>query len=487
MKLTRILAIGLIGIIVGITLTASWDWTRSGNAKNETGPLDKDEYASLERTSQAFVRIAKAVTPAVVNISTERLAKPTRDSSIPFHWFFDDDSRSFDDTESTPRPNGLGSGVLISKDGYILTNNHVISDSDRLLVKLSDDREFEAKVIGSDEQTDLAVIKIEGKELPSVKLGNSEKLEVGEWVVAIGNPFGLSETVTAGIVSAKGRSALGLAEYEDFIQTDAAINPGNSGGALVNIRGELIGINTAIETRTGGFQGVGFAIPIDMANKIMQQLIDHGEVTRGWLGVQIQNVENDAMMRQFKLKDRKGVIITNIFDGHPAAEAGALQGDVIVKYDGHKVDDVQQLRNLVASTLVGSKIAITVLRNGETKNLTVALAKKPDNPNLLASELPDPADENPTLGIEVQAASAGSKSGVEATSGVVITRVVADSPAEEAGLKAQDIIVEIDRKKISVMPDYHAAVKNIEPGSSVLLLVQRGDNTRFVVLNVPNG
>ncbi len=486
MKKVQIVLICILGIIIGIMITMSWDWTNLSNAIEESQAQDLNAIEALERTSRAFVAIAKHVTPAVVNISTER-SDDLRDElkDTPFHWFFDDDTFNRFFGPRSQRPSrGLGSGVIISKDGYILTNNHVIRNTDKLLIRLSDDREFEAEIIGSDEQTDLAVIKINGDNLPVVNIGDSDKLEVGEWVVAIGNPFGLSETVTAGIVSAKGRNALGLAEYEDFIQTDAAINPGNSGGALVNIRGELIGINTAIETRSGGFQGVGFAIPINMANNIREQLIDYGRVTRGWLGVQIQNVENDVMMNEFNLNNRNGAIVTEVIESNPAAEGGMKSGDVIIKFDDQPVNNTQQLRNLVAAATVGKNVEVVVMRDGSPNTIIVELGRKPDNANLIASNA---RNQNNNLGLEVQelTETLAGRLGLEQEEGVIVSGIESNSAAAEAGILAEDLVLEIDRNKISSMEDYRIALTDIESGDDVLLLIKRQDSTRFVVIKVP--
>lgn len=486
MKRVQIGILILLGIAIGMILTASWDWTGESTAVESTTPEDTHALEALERTGRAFVSIAKVVTPAVVNISTERVIERREGmGDNPFHWFFDDDTfERFFQMPEQRRSRGLGSGVIISSDGYILTNNHVIREADKLTVRLSDEREFEAEIIGADEQTDLAVIRIKGDNLPTVEMGDSDQLEVGEWVVAIGNPFGLSETVTAGIVSAKGRNALGLAEYEDFIQTDAAINPGNSGGALVNIRGELIGINTAIETRSGGFQGVGFAIPINMANYIMEKLISHGEVTRGWLGVQIQDVEDDAMMEQFNLDSKDGVIVADLFPGNPASEAGMQRGDVIIRFDGKKITDTQQLRNIVAATQVGKDVEVVVMRDGDRETLTITLGKKPDDTSAIAS-VPEPTEDN--LGMEVQELTdaLASRLELEEENGVVVSSVEAGSPAGEAGIQVGDLILEIDRTQINGLNDYRQVIRNIQAGDDILFLVKRQNGTRFVVVNVP--
>jgi len=271
---------------------------------------------------------------------------------------------------------GQGSGFIISKDGYILINNHVVGDADLIKVKLSDGREFKAKVIGTDPQSDVAVIKIDATNLPVLRLGDSDKLEVGEWVIAIGNPFGLSQTVTVGVVSAKGRSRIGINDYEDFIQTDAAINPGNSGGPLVNIHGEAVGMNTAIFSRSGGYMGIGFAIPINMAKAIKDQLLKKGKVTRGWLGVVIQDIDEE-LAKSFGLEKTEGVLIAEVSEGSPAEKAGLKQGDIILRLNGKKVDDLGELRNKIALTAPGTKVKLEVLRENKRRTIQVTIGEQP--------------------------------------------------------------------------------------------------------------
>jgi len=488
MKKLQFVLIIVLGVLIGAVLTAGWNLTDHSRADDRETAVSGDIEA-LQQTGRAFVSIAKNVTPSVVNISTERIISEDSVRENPYHWFFDDDLfERFYNKPHGERSQGLGSGVIISEKGYILTNYHVIRDADKLMVKLSDDRELEAEVVGTDDQTDLAVIKIAGRGLTAAAIGNSDKLKVGEWVVAIGNPFGLSETVTAGIVSAKGRNALGLAEYEDFIQTDAAINPGNSGGALVNISGELIGINTAIETRSGGFQGVGFAIPINMARVIMEQLVESGEVTRGWLGVQIQDIENDQMMERFQLDSRDGVIVTSVYSNNPAAVGGMKTGDVVVDINGQKIRDMQQLRHLVAVVPVGQLIDVTVVRDGKTEKLSIRIGRKPaDLASLQGNIAPTMSTDEINLGIHVQelTATLSRQLGYEDEEGVLVSQVDPDSPANNAGLRSEDLILEIDRNKITDVADYEDATRHIKPLDDVLLLIRRSGSTRFVVIKAP--
>ena len=308
---------------------------------------------SLEGLSQDFSLVAERVNPVVVSISSEKVIKAQNSPfGKQFKDFFGNDPFSRFFTIPLPqgeiRERGLGSGVIVSKDGYILTNNHVVAGAEKIRVTLSDKRKFKAKIVGTDKKTDVAVIKIAAHNLPVAKLGNSDKVKVGEFVLAIGNPFRLSHTVTAGIISAKGRSNVGLAEYEDFIQTDAAINPGNSGGALVNLQGEVIGINTAIATLSGGYQGIGFAIPINMAKEVMDQLISKGKVIRGWLGVIIQDIDSD-MADALGLKKAEGVVVGDVKKNSPAEKGGVKRGDVIILFDNQRVENAVELKNLVAA------------------------------------------------------------------------------------------------------------------------------------------
>ncbi len=375
----------------------------------------------------------------------------------------------------------LGSGVIVKidgKKGYILTNNHVVADMDELKVKLSDKREFDGEVVGTDEQTDLAVIKIEGKDLKAATMGDSENLRQGQWAIAIGNPFGLTHTVSVGVVSAIGRSGVGIANYENFIQTDAAINPGNSGGPLVSIDGEIIGINTAIFTRSGGYQGIGFAIPVNMAKAVLRDLIDKGKVTRGWLGVVIQDVDA-SLAEQFGVEVTEGVLISDVQDGSPAKEAGFERGDIVIEYGNKKISDVNRLRNIVAQTKVGEKIKVKVLRKEKEAVLTVKIGEQPSD--LFASGKPSIGN---SLGLSVQDLTdeLARSFDFENESGVVVTAVEPDSSAAETDIKEGDLIKEVNRGKINNINDFQEALKNIGQGKDILLLIRRGMHTRFVII-----
>ena len=365
---------------------------------------------------------------------------------------------------------GIGSGVIITSDGYILTNNHVVENADKIKVILSDKRELDAEIKGRDPETDVAVIKISAKDLPKATLGDSDKVKVGEWVLAIGNPFGLQHTVTAGIISATGRSNIGITQYEDFIQTDASINPGNSGGPLVNLDGEVIGINTAIFTKPGGYTlesaGVGFAIPINMAKKIMDQLIDKGKITRGWLGVSIQDL-NEELSKVLELKQTKGVVVRQVEVDSPADKAGIKSKDLILKIDGMKIETTKQLMQIVAGIMPDTEVEITILRDDkeiskkvnitEKQTLTAGVGKK------------DSTESQEKLGLEVKELTdeLAEQYDLKGQKGVIITKILSGSLAERAELQAGDLITEINGYVVKNIDDYRKAVEKIEEKKSV--------------------
>jgi serine protease Do len=434
----------------------------------------------------AFSDIVKVVSPAVVNISTTKTIK--RESS-PFSHFFDSPFGDFFESFRIPKKwkeQSLGSGVIVSSDGYILTNYHVVEKADEIKVTLYDKGDYKGKIIGSDPKTDIAVIKISAKNLPAIKWGDSDSLQVGEFVLAVGNPFGFSHTVTMGIVSAVGRANVGIAEYEDFIQTDAAVNPGNSGGPLVNIRGELIGITTAIFSRTGGYQGIGFAVPSNMAKSIMKQLIEEGKITRGWLGVTIQSVTPE-LAKEFGLKKSNGAIVSDVFKGSPAEKAGLKRGDVVLEVNGKTVKDAESLRNIVAQSRVGSKIKIKIMRENEPIVLTATITEFPKDMAEAMPREPDEevAEENALAGFTVMnltqeiAKQLGLSRG---ENGVVIVSVEPYSAAEEAGLKKGDVIQEINKKRVSNLRDFINTTSHIKDGDTVLLFVNRGGRKFYITL-----
>jgi serine protease Do len=383
---------------------------------------------------------------------------------------------------------------VIDPRGYIVTNNHVVENASQITVTLSDRREFPAKVIGTDPKTDLAVIKIEVENLPSLKWADYDRLQVGDLVLAVGSPFGLSSTVTLGIISALGRGNVGIADYEDFIQTDAAINPGNSGGALVNMNGELIGINTAIFSRTGGSEGIGFAIPSSIALDIVDSLLKSGKVVRGWMGIAIQEI-TPALAKSFKLPEQRkgGVLISDVNEDGPSASAGLKRGDVIVSFDDREVQNVSQLRNMVARTIVGRTAKVKVLREGKEQQVTVKIAERPTD-EMLARKEPTPAPEqsapkppdNVLASLRVQAldqSTMGQLNIPSKTTGVVINHVEPGSPAEAAGLQRGDVIQEVNHEVVKSLDDYQRASAKIKKEEMVVLLLSRQGNNLFVAVN----
>ena len=381
---------------------------------------------------------------------------------------------------------GLGSGVIVDSNGLIITNNHVVNKADEIKVFLSDKREFKAKLVGTDAKTDVAVLKIEASSLPTVTWADSDRLEVGEFVLAVGNPFGLTQTVTLGIVSALGRSA-GIAEYEDFIQTDAAINPGNSGGALVNVRGELVGINTAIYSQSGGNMGIGFAVPSNMAHSIMDQLVQHGKVVRGWLGVSIQELTPELSSQFGVPKDTKGVLVSDVMDDSPAKKVGFERGDVIVEYDGKPMDSPAHLRNAVAQTFVGKKVTVKILREKKPRSIDLTIAEQPKNLAQAATE--DNGESVAPAGllsdIEVKELTnelAGRYGLKSSDHGVVVVRVKSGSPAEEAGVRDGDLVLEVNRKPVGTLKAYERVVASLPKDQAVLLLLRRQGRAIYLTL-----
>jgi len=444
------------------------------------------ELPSLQAFNEAFVKIAETVNPSVVTITTEKVIKTQRGQRFP--GFPDDDLfwRFFGLPEGQMKSKALGSGVIVDSKGYILTNNHVVEQGEKIRVKTIDDREYDAEIVGTDSRTDLAVIKIDAHNLKPALLGDSDELRIGEWVLAIGSPFSenLAHTVTAGIVSAKGRSNIMNGQnYESFIQTDAAINPGNSGGALVNIRGELIGINTAIATAgyTQGNIGIGFAIPINLAKKIMSDLIEKGKVTRAWLGVMIGNID-DGIARSLNLDNREGSIISEVVKKSPAAEAGLKVGDIIIEFDGKKIKDTAQLRNLVANSEIGKTKTLVVLRDKKPVKVDVRLGELTDVREEVRTSKGKPSSR---LGIRVDEITpyiANEYNIDPDETGVVVTGVNPETPAAQI-IRTGDIIKRVGEQEIRNLADYQKAISNLKSGL-VLLLIKRGEATFFETLDL---
>jgi serine protease Do len=443
--------------------------------------------------SQAFQSVADALRPSVVSISSVRRIQPRLErrgqapENVPeeFRRFFGDEEAferffGFGVPDRGLEQRGEGSGVLVSSDGYVVTNNHVVLQADEVDVRLSDGREFRAKVVGTDPKTDLAVLKIEATELTAAAWGDSEKMRVGEWVLAVGSPFGLEQTVTAGIVSAKGRANVGLAEYEDFLQTDAAINPGNSGGPLVNMQGEVIGINTAIASRTGGNMGVGFAIPSNMARSVMQSIIEGGRVIRGYLGAMIQDLSED-LASSFGFTGREGVLIGDVVPNGPAAKSGLQAGDIVVRFNGKPATGANQLRNAVAATAPNSEVELELFRDGKSQTLRVRVGELTDE--VAAAARPDAA-ATPQLGMTVRPLTPelAQQLGVEGTKGVVVTDVETGSVAANALIQPGDVIVSVAGNPINSVAEYREAMGKADLATGVRLQVERGGARRFVFL-----
>lgn len=463
----------IAGLVIGLILASNLNIHSLGYSSLN---IPKESVDFLTKTGEAMASIVEAVKPAVVNISTVKTVR-LRDP------FFDDPFfRRFFGEPFMPRErkqSGLGSGVIVDPSGYILTNNHVIRGADEIKVTLLDKREFKGKVIGTDPKTDLAVVKIEAKDLPYIELGDSDKLKVGELVIAIGNPYGLNQTVTMGIVSATGRANVGIADYEDFIQTDAAINPGNSGGALVNVRGELIGINTAIFSTTGGYQGIGFAIPSNMAKAVMQQLIKHKKVVRGWLGVTVQALSAE-IKKHFGLKEDRGVLINQVFENSPAEKAGLKEEDIILQYNGKDITDPTQLRNLVAGTLPGKEVELKIFRDGKILSIKVTIEELPMEVVAARGEF-----DNALKGVVVQNITPELRRELQLPpriTGVVISEISEDSPAQ-GYLQKGDVIMAVNRTRINNTKDYQKIVSRLKDGD-ILLFIYRDGQTFHLTLSM---
>lgn len=431
--------------------------------------------------------LVKRLTPSVVNISTTNTTKfgmtPHQSpfgerGDDPFEEFFD---RFFGQLPQREfKRKGLGSGFIISDDGYIITNNHVVEKADDIKVILQDGESYKANIIGKDPKTDLALLKIEPKhKLNAVTLGRSNTLEIGDWVVAIGNPFGLGHTVTTGIVSAKGRS-LGLGAYDDFIQTDAAINPGNSGGPLFNLNGAVVGVNTAI---IAGGQGIGFAIPIDMARNVVEQLQNKGKVVRGWLGVLVQQITPE-IAESLNLSQPEGALVSDVTPGGPADKAGVKRGDVIVALDGNRIEDMPDLPKTVATNEPGTKSKLTLIRNGKEKTVDLTLGELPEEGVVPTNVRNKNVERN--LGLIVQEINPQiqRRFRLKESKGVIITDVNPGSIGYQAGLMAGDIILEINKQSIENLDAYRKTVDSLKEGQTALLLVQRGTNTIYVALKI---
>jgi serine protease Do len=479
-KLYSAFAVGLLCALAGAGGLAEWYYSGVRNAHAgaaETGT----RTVAAPSTLPDFTSLAKRLGPAVVNISTTQVRRTAEQAPTPFG---DNDpfsqfmERFFGGQipRGPQRQSGLGSGFVIDPDGTILTNYHVVDGAQKIIVKLSDGRSFDAKVLGKDQKSDIAIIKISaGQDLPAATLGDSDRLEVGEWVMAIGNPFGLDHTVTSGIVSAKGRH-IGAGPYEDFIQTDASINPGNSGGPLINLRGEVVGINTAIFSQSGGNIGIGFAIPTNLVKELLPNLKDNGKVVRGYLGVTIQKVTPE-IAESLGMKQSSGALVADVAKAGPAERAGIKTGDVIVEFNGKQIKDSGELPLQAARTAPGKQAQLKILRNGKELTLPLTVGELKDREVVAATE-------NGDLGLAVQPVnpSMAAELGLERTEGLVITSIKPGSVADEAGLQRGDVIAEINRQPMRNLSDYNRAVEKTEKGKSVLFLVRRGEGSLFLAL-----
>ena len=462
-------------------------------SQNNTLPLNLQSYPAQVGPKPdiapegIFPTVANTVSGAVVNISAVKLVPQGRaGKDDPFYDFFEDFFSPLYDfgLKKQYKEQSTGSGVIVSPEGYIITNHHVVSDAEKIKVTLQDRQSFKAEVIGVDTKTDLAVVRIIAKDLPFMRWGDSDRLMVGDFVLAVGNPFGLSHTVTMGIISAVGRANIGIADYEDFIQTDAAINPGNSGGPLVNTRGELVGINTAIFSRSGGYQGIGFAVPSNMVRLVMEQLLTNGRVVRGWLGVSIQELTPD-LMKAFAHGSLKGALVSETVTGSPAEQAGLLHGDIILSFNAVEVHGPAELRNHVARSKPGTEADITILRSGRRKELKIKVAELVTEKESTRIERMPERTGDAFSGLSVITLTEDAKRQLNLpkdSRGVVVAGVLDGSPAAEAGLKRGDVIHEIEGRISHSLENFQMAASALSSEKSVLMYISRQGKKLYITL-----
>ncbi|MCA9124058.1 MAG: DegQ family serine endoprotease [Planctomycetaceae bacterium] len=490
----------IVPLFIFMIATASWTWpyvVAQATYAIERGQAEasQQQLAVATDLSQAFQHVARSMRPAVVSVSSIkriRLNQPQArryDSQMPeeLRRFFGGDDffgRFPFEIPNNPQgyeQRGLGTGVIVTSDGYILTNNHVVDDADEVSVTLTDKRQFTAAVIGTDKATDVAVLKIDASNLHAAKLGDSNDLQVGEWALAVGSPFGLDQTVTAGIISAIGRANVGITDYEDFIQTDAAINPGNSGGPLVNLRGEVIGINTAIASRNGGYQGIGFAIPSNMARHVLDSIIKDGQVTRGYLGALIQDLSTD-LAKSFGYNSTEGVLIGDVVDDGPAAKAGMKPGDIVLKFNGAIADNANQFRNAIAATAPKTEMELLVFRDGKREKIAVVIGQL--DAEQLAVTHPGEASTD-DLGMSVQnfTPELARQFGYGRDErGVMVTNVDPSGLAARAGIRAGDLIVTIGGQTVESVSDFRESLRSQESQAGIRMQILRDGVRRFVFM-----
>jgi len=463
------------------------------------GAIETGGVTTAKELGNAFAKVAESASPAVVSIQVE---KEMRTQALPFmggpgmgpenffEYFFGPGMPGMrgqrvpegQERGNVPVPFGEGTGFILSPDGYIITNHHVVGDADVVRVKLADGREFKAKKVASDPQTEIALIKIDAENLPALPLGDSDNLKVGEWVLAIGSPFGLSQTVTAGIISARGRSNVGIVDYGDFIQTDAAINPGNSGGPLINLDGQVVGMNTAIFSKTGGSLGIGFAIPINMIKYVEKELRENGSVKRGYLGIAIQSLTPDLAEWFGADKEKTGVLVAEVTEGSPAAKAGLQRDDVIIEYDGHQVDEAGSFRSRVATTAPGKPVKLVILRGGNQMEKEIEIGLKTSEGSMTITKEGNQIE----LGLAVQNLTddIAERLGYTGLSGVVVTGVEPGSAAASAHLKPGVLIQEVNRTPVHNTKEFEEALKSDVEHKAALLLVRDGEYSQYVTLQL---
>ncbi|KAA3614109.1 MAG: Do family serine endopeptidase [Calditrichaeota bacterium] len=491
-----------IGIVIGIVMTANFNSHSSLNANPVDGSIYTENSIKTVQNSQPltagnfnpstqFVNIVEDVRPSIVSVYTVKMVSQ---GTNPFYEFFGRPRQMPNDKNHQQRQGGMGSGIIISKEGYILTNNHVVDDTDEIKIKLIDNREFEAEVIGRDPKTDIALLKIDADDLPISVLGNSDNVKIGEWVMAFGSPLDLTSTVTAGIVSAIGRNVqiLGGGDaIENFIQTDAAINPGNSGGALVNLNGEVIGVNSAIATRTNYYMGYGFAVPINIAKSVVDDLMQYGEVRRGYLGVYIEEV-TPVVAKGVGLDKPMGVLVNSLQEGRAADKAGIQSGDVILKINGEEVNKPNELQAKVGTFNPGEEIEVEIWRDGRSRKMDIVLQNKDGKTQLASNKTPKKEEKDlPELGLNLQDLTNRQLDQLDLDGGVVVASVDRYSSAAEAGIRPNDVIYEVNKKNVENVNDFNEQIEDYESGDVVRIKVrnklENNENfDRLVFMEIPD-